>query len=113
MELEEELGKSFIRDEELTSGAIGHCKAMVERGCCYNAPKYLLGSALAEAVDGVKADYQDLAIKQAVKKMAIRLIESREYHGALRFYPVIGVSIAVKDIWSGEVALYATLRLKK
>lgn len=112
-ELEEELGKNFVRDEELVLGAIGHCEAMMRRDCCYNAPAYLMGPALAEAVDAVKTDYQDLSIKQAVKKMAHRLIASREYHGALRFYSVIGANIAVKDIWFGKVALFATLRLKK
>lgn len=112
-ELEEELGKDFIRDEELVLGAIKHNEAMVRRGCCYNAPAHFIKPALAEAVDAIKADYQDLSIKQAVKEIAHRLNASREYHGALRFYPIIGANITVKDIWHGEVAIFATLRLKK
>ncbi len=112
-ELEEEFGKDFIRDEELTQGAIEHCKEMMRRGASYQSPVSLRGPALAEAVDGVITFYEDYSVKEAAKKIAHRLIKSHEHHGALRFYSVIGANIAVKEIKFGEVVLYATLRLKK
>lgn len=112
-ELEGEFGKNFIRDEELTQGAVEHCKSMMQRGAFYQSPVGLRGPALVEAVDGVITFYEDRSIKQAAKKIAHRLIGSQEYHGALRFYPIIGANIAVKEVRFGEVILYATLRLKK
>ena len=112
-ELEEKLGKKFVCDEELTRGAVEHCKAMIQYGGCYQSPVSLRGSALAEAVDGIITFYQEQFIEQAAKTMARGLISSQEYCSDLRFYPVIGANIAIKEIQSGEVAIYAAIRLKK
>ncbi len=112
-ELEEKLGKKFVRNEELTRGAVEHCKAMIQCGGCYQSPVSLRGSALAEAVDGIITFYQEQFIEQAVKTMARGLISSQEYYSDLRSHPVIGANIAVKERQSGEVAIYTTIRLKK
>jgi len=112
VELEEELGKNFARDGEMAWEAAKHCEAMMQRGGCYHAPRFFWGSAVNEAVGEITVPYNQWTIEQAVTKMGHEFLMSHDHHGALRYFPVIGAGLAVKEIGSGQVILFVTIRLK-
>ncbi|MFA5084256.1 MAG: hypothetical protein WC475_02650 [Candidatus Paceibacterota bacterium] len=118
-ELGEEIGKDFVRDEEMTLEAAKHSEAMMHAGFRYPTIPSLLESGKVELTDIELAPYdrwppyQEQSVREAVKKLARKCVLSQEVHPALRSYPFIGVGIAVKEKSPGQAVIFSTVRLRR
>jgi len=105
--------KEFIRSAEKDLIAAKCSEAMIQEGVCRPFFTKNHNPDEKEFHRSIFSYYNDWEIKQAIEKMAYGFLESPDHYLDFKFFPVIGMGIAVKKIGEDRVCLYFTLLLGK